>query len=418
MQHAPVCVVVPMRDEAGTVVTLLEALARQEVLPREIIFVDTGSADGSAGRVRDWWAASGWDGTSCRVMVEPGAFPGDGRNGGVRASAQPWIAFIDCGIVPEREWLGTLMAEAERTGAEAVMGMCRFEPNGAWATAVCALSYGVGTRRPALPASLFRRSLFERVGYFDAQLRAGEDLLWLDLLARSGAVVETCREAQVVYGRFPESPYLSARKWFEYERHVSSGGIGGARRRLAAVAPLLLYPLLVASAAVGVAAWLVYLFLRGFIDPMRRSERRPWWRGQPMAPACALVAAIEMDAARGLGCLAGLLSRARGSAGREATPLAGGGRREALMLWVLFFCFATSAALLFQKALLPRLPALHAGSGLLDGDSIYFHNVAVELAARIRREAGLSGASIRPSVRPAMYPYWQRFTRYLVRTPP
>lgn len=396
MRHGPVSVIVPMRDEAGTVVALLEGLARQEVLPQEIVFVDTGSMDGSAERVRSWWAASGWEGTSCRVITEPGAFPGGGRNAGVRASAQPWVAFIDCGIVPEPGWLGALVACAGRSQAEAVMGSCRFEADGAWATAVCALSYGVGTLRPALPASLFRRALFERIGYFDPQLRAGEDLLWLDLLARSGAVVETCRQAQVVYGRFPDSPYLSTRKWFEYERHVSSGGIGGARRRLAALAPLLLYPLLLVSAPAGVAVWLAYLFLRGFIDPMRRSVRRPWWQGQPMALACAPVAAIEMDGARGLGCLAGLLSGARASAGSKATPLTDGGRREALVLWVLFFCFATSAALLFQKALLPRLPALHAGSGLLDGDSIYFHNVAVELAARIR-DLGWSAWAVFPA---------------------
>jgi murein biosynthesis integral membrane protein MurJ len=54
------------------------------------------------------------------------------------------------------------------------------------------------------------------------------------------------------------------------------------------------------------------------------------------------------------------------------------------ILWLLFFCFATSAALLFQKFLLPMFPSLHAGYGLLDGDSIYFHSVAVELAEKIR----------------------------------
>ena len=44
-----------------------------------------------------------------------------------------------------------------------------------------------------------------------------------------------------------------------------------------------------------------------------------------------------------------------------------------LILWILSFCFATSAALLFQKFLLPLVPALHAGQGMLDGDSIYHH---------------------------------------------
>lgn len=396
MTHAPVCVVVPMRDEADTVAALLEGLARQAVLPREIIFVDTGSVDGSAERVHAWWSASGWEGTRCHVIAERGAYPGGGRNAGVRASTEPWIAFIDCGIVPEPGWLEALMGCAERGRADAVMGVCRFEADGAWATAVCALSYGVGTRRPALPASLFHRSLFDRIGYFDPQLRAGEDLLWLDSLALSGAQVRACEEAEVIYGRFPDSASLSTRKWFEYERHVSAGGIGGWWRRLAAVAPLLLYPLPAVSASIGLAVWLAYIVLRGFVDPARRSARRPWWQGRPMALACAPVAAIEMDVARGLGCVAGLVSRSDRNIAAAPRPEVSGELRQALVLWVLFFCFATSAALLFQKVLLPRVPALHAGAGLLEGDSIYFHNVAVQLAARIQ-ELGWGAWSVFPA---------------------
>lgn len=57
-----------------------------------------------------------------------------------------------------------------------------------------------------------------------------------------------------------------------------------------------------------------------------------------------------------------------------------------MLLWLLFFCFTTSAALLFQKFLLPMMPHLHAGQGLLDGDSLYFHTVAVNLADKIKHE--------------------------------
>lgn len=68
-----------------------------------------------------------------------------------------------------------------------------------------------------------------------------------------------------------------------------------------------------------------------------------------------------------------------------------------LILWIFFFCFATSAALLFQKLLLPLIPSLHAGQGLLDGDSIYFHSVAIQLAERIHLE-GWAAWSIYPGM--------------------
>lgn len=309
MARAPVSVVVPMRDEAHTVVALLEGLARQQPPPAELVFVDTGSRDGSAERVRDWWAASGWAEASCRMLEEKGAYPGAGRNAGVRASGQPWIAFIDCGIVPEPGWLGALIECAKRTGAEAVLGNCRFEADGAWPRAFCALSYGVGTRRVVLPASLFRRTLVDEAGPFDPALRAGEDVAWLQAIAQRGRELMRCEEAQVVYRHFPRSLLEAAGKWYDYERSLSAAGAGGWPRRLAVLAPLSLYVLPFAAPLAGAILWAGYLALRGVLDPIRRSVRREWWRGAPLAPACAPLAALAIDTGRAFGCLVGLVAR-------------------------------------------------------------------------------------------------------------
>ena len=55
----------------------------------------------------------------------------------------------------------------------------------------------------------------------------------------------------------------------------------------------------------------------------------------------------------------------------------------ALPLWVALFCYTTVVALLFQKLLLPAIPSLHAGHGLMSHDAIYFHHVAEAMAAHI-----------------------------------
>ena len=62
-------------------------------------------------------------------------------------------------------------------------------------------------------------------------------------------------------------------------------------------------------------------------------------------------------------------------------------------LWILYFCFATISALAFQKLLLPLIPSLHAGSGLLTHDAIYFHTVAMDLAVQTQ-ESGWSNWSL------------------------
>ncbi len=66
------------------------------------------------------------------------------------------------------------------------------------------------------------------------------------------------------------------------------------------------------------------------------------------------------------------------------------------MLWVLYFGFTAFVAILFQKLLLPLLPSLHAGQGLLaTHDPQLHHAVAVALSEQIR-ELGWSSWTLWP----------------------
>lgn len=80
------------------------------------------------------------------------------------------------------------------------------------------------------------------------------------------------------------------------------------------------------------------------------------------------------------------------------------------IFFLLFFSYATAVALLFQKFLLPLVASVHHGQGLVEGDSAYFHSVAVDLAERIRlhgwaewRPYPTSGATGNVALLAAMY---------------
>lgn len=63
--------------------------------------------------------------------------------------------------------------------------------------------------------------------------------------------------------------------------------------------------------------------------------------------------------------------------------------------WCLGFLYASFMALMFQKIVLPLIPEMHAGHGLLQNDAIVFHNIAVEVAQRIH-DRGWSEWSLFP----------------------
>ena len=56
-----------------------------------------------------------------------------------------------------------------------------------------------------------------------------------------------------------------------------------------------------------------------------------------------------------------------------------------LILGLVFFCFSVSAALIFQKLLLPNMTTMLAPGTTLTIDSAYFDSIAVEMAQQIKQ---------------------------------
>lgn len=57
--------------------------------------------------------------------------------------------------------------------------------------------------------------------------------------------------------------------------------------------------------------------------------------------------------------------------------------RPLWLVWLFCFAYSYSAALSLQILILPTLPSLHAGQGLMNHDAILFHNLAVAMSDRI-----------------------------------
>lgn len=302
----PVSLVIPILNEAESLPELLQALKAQSHRPDEIIFSDAGSTDGSPALIEAWWRDEGWEHGSCRVLLRPGAMPGAGRNAGVRAARNEWIAFIDGGITPASDWLEQLCRHAQATQALAVFGVCHFSAQAQFAKAVCALSYGHGAVHPVIPASLFARRVFAETGEFPEHLRAGEDLVWMVALQARYGAREVCQAARVSYTHFPTGWHQALRKWRVTELHCVLAGVRTGQQAVYLFGLPALYVLAGAGGRVGVAVFVAYLLFRGVIDPTRRSLDRPWWGRQPGAACIALPLVAALDIAKWLGIVQGI----------------------------------------------------------------------------------------------------------------
>jgi glycosyltransferase involved in cell wall biosynthesis len=302
----PVTLVIPILNEAESLPGLLQSLKAQSHRPDEIIFSDAGSTDGSPALIEAWWRDESWEHCTCSVLFRPGAMPGAGRNAGVRAARNDWIAFIDGGITPADDWLEQLCLHASATHASAVFGVCHFSAQTPFSKAVCALSYGHGALHPVIPASLFARQVFAEIGEFPAHLRAGEDLVWVATFQARYGTREVCNKARVSYTHFPTGWRQAFRKWRISELHCVLAGVRTGQQTLYLFGLPTIYLLAGAGGGIDAIMFVLYLLLRGVIDPSRRSLDRPWWGRQPGAAGLALPLVAALDIAKWTGIVQGM----------------------------------------------------------------------------------------------------------------
>jgi len=206
--HLPVTVVIPAWNRAREVGEAVASVRAQRRQPAEILVVDDGSTDDTAGAAER---------AGARVLRQANQGVSAARNAGIRAAGQDWIALLDSDDLWEpdrlsRQWealalapdVGLLFSDhavfddsgvvvpsalAERPAydraerIELAPGVCRLD-GGSLGRAM----FGGNLIKPS--TMLVRRDLLLEVGLFDPTFGHAEDReLGLRLLARTDAVL-------------------------------------------------------------------------------------------------------------------------------------------------------------------------------------------------------------------------------------
>lgn len=220
-----VSIVIPARDEAGSIEALLDSLLAQSCLADEIVVCDAGSRDATRDIVRAF-ASRG-----VRLVEGGAAYPGRARNLAVSAARNAWVAFIDCGCRADPHWIEELLREREaHPDCDVVYG--DYEPfvGNEWeaAQALTLLSprnRATGRRPPFIASALVRRDVLLAVGGFPEGLRAAEDLRLFEALASAGARIAHAPRARVRWTLAP-SPVAIFRRLRLYSAHHVAAGLG------------------------------------------------------------------------------------------------------------------------------------------------------------------------------------------------
>ncbi|MCL4820651.1 MAG: glycosyltransferase [Vicinamibacteria bacterium] len=218
-----VSVLVPARNEAHTLPSLLAALLRGNRSPAEIVVCDAGSTDDTVGIASRT--------PLVRVISAGPAYPGRARNLAARAAHNRWLALVDAGCIPDREWLAELCAARDRKpDVELVFGDYDPQVGTEWevAQALVILSPRnrvTGCRPPSTASMMVNRDALFRLGGFPEHLRAAEDLLFFEALEKAGAKVVHAPRARIRWTLAP-SPRAVFRRLRLYSAHHAAAGLG------------------------------------------------------------------------------------------------------------------------------------------------------------------------------------------------
>ena len=299
-----VSLVVPMRDEEGTISKLICSILGQKLTPDEVILVDAGSQDRTVSLARELIESD----ARFHILEVGPAWPGKARNLGVRAASCEWIAFTDAGISLDPQWLRELAKAMEQNEAtDVVYG--NVDPKIENLLDRCAtllyvapkfLANNTAMRGPFIASSLIRKSILEAVGGFP-DFRAAEDLILMEKIKDTGCKI-VWQPLATVEWNLPPTLFKTFARFRLYSRHNIYAGwqrhwhYGVLRFYVAAAVlalaltllnwrwSLLVFPLGIA-ARVAKAIWL------------RRKDWRPQHLLNPMQFLLMMVLLIVLDAA-------------------------------------------------------------------------------------------------------------------------
>jgi len=224
-----ITVVVPVRNEEHSIRLLLQGLLEQTLAPAEIIIVDGGSTDATQLIVDEQARQH----SQIHLIRETDALPGKGRNVGAAFASNDWLAFIDAGVSPAKDWLARL-AEAVITNPQADVVYGSWEPvTDTFFKECAAIAYGyVPTDKVddrfiqsrAVFSSLLRRSVWLSVRGFSEELRSAEDLLFMKRIDDAGFNVSYAPQALVRWNMQP-TLWRTFRRFVTYSRHNMLAGL-------------------------------------------------------------------------------------------------------------------------------------------------------------------------------------------------
>jgi len=208
-----ISIIVPTYNCSDNLEKLLQSIFTQSLQPDEIIIVDS-----STDRLIEDLSASITTELTLIYLRSIKEYPGEKRNEGALAASHEWLAFLDVGTIPRKNWLNISMTLAIEGKNDVVFGHTKYRALNNYQKLLRAATYG-SFGHETTPGTLVQEKNFQRSGGFIEGIRAGDDQEWRLQLRDVCKKLTTPEDITLDYSSLPNSLIALQKKYFIYYIH-------------------------------------------------------------------------------------------------------------------------------------------------------------------------------------------------------
>lgn len=195
-----ISVIVPTYNSEQLIGDAIKSILSQNYQPLEIIVIDDGSIDNTKTYLQQF---------DIKYYYQANSGPSKARNLGIKSAQGDLIAFLDADdLWPDHSLLNMSDYLNQQPATEIVLGKVqpfRYQFNNAQKEMIL---LGETVSSSLFGSGLFRRSVFDKVGLFDEQLRTSEDVDWF-LRAKEKSIAIALIDRLTLYYRRHEETLTS-----------------------------------------------------------------------------------------------------------------------------------------------------------------------------------------------------------------
>lgn len=187
-------------NEEETIGKLIDSIAKQSLVPDEVLIVDGGSKDNTVGEIKK--KIKEHKKLQIKMLIKKGN-RSVGRNEAIKKSSNEVILSTDSGCVLDKNWIKNISRPFTNKKIDVVAGYYKGKPENIFQKSlipyVLVMEDKVNEKDflPATRSMAFRKSIWKKVGGFNEKLSHNEDYEFANRLKKTGAKIVFAKNAVV-----------------------------------------------------------------------------------------------------------------------------------------------------------------------------------------------------------------------------